>query len=109
MKFRFRGAGRWAGAAALCAQPGGLGRIDFPTAATGPARVVIALQGGASGGRGSWWGRLAGVIALGLAQALGAQVNPEFSVLAGHLLFLAVLVVRYGGAMPSLRRLRSAR
>jgi branched-chain amino acid transport system permease protein len=55
---------------------------------------------------GSLWGTLLGGLALGVAQTVGAQINPEYSALAGHLLFLAVLVVRYGGGRVSLRLAR---
>ena len=45
---------------------------------------------------GSLPGTLLGGIVLGVAQALGAQINPQYAVLAGHLVFLAVLVTRGG-------------
>jgi branched-chain amino acid transport system permease protein len=37
---------------------------------------------------------------LGLAQTLGAQFQPAYGVLAGHLVFLAVLAVRPQGLFP---------
>jgi branched-chain amino acid transport system permease protein len=37
---------------------------------------------------------------LGVAQAVGAQIDPAYGVLAGHLVFLAVLVVRPSGLFP---------
>lgn len=77
--------------------------------ASGPTQLIFAFEAVVIGGMGSLWGTLVGGIALGVAQTLGAQVNPEFSVLAGHLLFLAVLVVRFGGGRISLRTLRLAR
>ncbi|MGA8923819.1 MAG: branched-chain amino acid ABC transporter permease [Candidatus Dormiibacterota bacterium] len=77
--------------------------------ASGPTQLIFAFEAVVIGGMGSLWGTLVGGIALGLAQTLGAQVNPEFSVLAGHLLFLAVLVVRFGGGRITLRALRLAR
>jgi branched-chain amino acid transport system permease protein len=49
------------------------------------------------GGLGSLWGTLAGGLVLGVAQTLGAQVEPGWSILTGHLVFLAVLVVRPTG------------
>jgi len=59
------------------------------------------------GGTGSLWGTLAGGIVLGVAQTLGAQVNPQYAALGGHLVFLAVLLARFGGLLPGLRsRLR---
>ena len=61
---------------------------------------------------GSLWGTLVGGIALGVAQTLGAQIHPQFAVMAGHLLFLVVLIARYGGGrdfLPRARRLLLAR
>ncbi|HET7420178.1 MAG TPA: branched-chain amino acid ABC transporter permease [Candidatus Dormibacteraeota bacterium] len=70
---------------------------------SGPTQLIFAFEAVVIGGMGSLWGTLLGGIALGVAQTLGAQVHPQFSVMAGHLLFLAVLVVRFGGARFSLR------
>jgi branched-chain amino acid transport system permease protein len=64
--------------------------------ASGPTQLIFAFEAVVIGGMGSLWGTLLGGIALGIAQTLGARVNPEFAAMAGHLLFLAVLVVRYG-------------
>jgi branched-chain amino acid transport system permease protein len=36
-------------------------------------------------------------VLLGLAQTIGAEINPEWQLLSGHLVFLAVLVVRPHG------------
>jgi hypothetical protein len=44
------------------------------------------------GGLGSFWGTLAGGVILGLAQTTGAQISPEWQTLAGHIVFLIVLV-----------------
>ena len=49
------------------------------------------------GGLGSLWGTLAGGIVLGVAQTVGAQIDPQYSILAGHLVFLAVLASPRGG------------
>ena len=49
------------------------------------------------GGLGSIWGTLAGGVVLGLAQTIGAQINPADGVLAGHLVFLVVLIFRPQG------------
>jgi branched-chain amino acid transport system permease protein len=38
---------------------------------------------------------------LGIAQTLGANINPQYSVLAGHLVFLAVLASRRGRFLAS--------
>jgi len=73
---------------------------------SGPTQLIFAFEAVVIGGMGSLWGTLLGGLALGVAQTVGAQVNPEYSALAGHLLFLAVLIVRYGGVRPSLRTAR---
>jgi branched-chain amino acid transport system permease protein len=73
---------------------------------SGPTQLIFAFEAVVIGGMGSLWGTLLGGLALGVAQTVGAQINPEYSALAGHLLFLAVLVVRYGGARVSLRLAR---
>jgi branched-chain amino acid transport system permease protein len=70
---------------------------------SGPTQLIFAFEAVVIGGMGSLWGTLLGGIALGLAQTLGAQLHPQFSVLAGHLLFLAVLILRFGGGRMTLR------
>jgi len=69
----------------------------------GPARLLYAFEAVIIGGLGSLWGTLAGGIVLGIAQAVGARLNPEWQILAGHLTFLAVLMVRPRGLFPSRR------
>jgi len=69
----------------------------------GPARLLYAFEAVIIGGLGSLWGTLAGGIVLGLAQTIGARINPEWQILAGHLTFLAVLMVRPRGLFPSRR------
>jgi branched-chain amino acid transport system permease protein len=44
---------------------------------------------------------LAGGIVLGLAQTIGAQIDPTLGILAGHVVFLAILVVRPNGLVPA--------
>jgi branched-chain amino acid transport system permease protein len=66
----------------------------------GPARLIYAFEAVIIGGLGSLWGTLAGGIVVGLAQTIGAQINPEWQILAGHLAFLGVLVVRPRGLFP---------
>jgi branched-chain amino acid transport system permease protein len=62
--------------------------------------LLFAFEAVIIGGLGSLWGTLVGGIVLGLAQTIGAQLDPQSGVLAGHLVFLAVLVVRPAGLMP---------
>jgi branched-chain amino acid transport system permease protein len=69
--------------------------------AAGPQRLIFAFEAVVIGGVGSLWGTLAGGIILGVAQVLGAQVDSSFGVLAGHLVFLAVLALRPNGLFPA--------
>jgi branched-chain amino acid transport system permease protein len=66
----------------------------------GPARLLYAFEAVIIGGIGSFWGTLAGGIVLGLAQTIGARIDPEWQILAGHLAFLVVLVLRPRGLFP---------
>ena len=70
---------------------------------SGPTQLIFAFEAVVIGGMGSLWGTLIGGIALGVAQTVGAQINPEYAALSGHLLFLAVLIVRFGGGRVVLR------
>ena len=60
----------------------------------GAAQLLYAFEAVVIGGIGSLWGTLGGGIVLGVAQAVGAQINPEYFALSGHLVVLAVLVAR---------------
>ncbi len=66
----------------------------------GPARLIYAFEAVIIGGLGSLWGTLAGGIVVGVAQTVGARINPEWQILAGHVAFLAVLVFRPRGFFP---------
>jgi branched-chain amino acid transport system permease protein len=66
----------------------------------GPARLIYAFEAVIIGGLGSLWGTLAGGVIIGVAQALGAAVNPEWQILAGHVAFLAVLLFKPRGLFP---------
>ncbi|MTH33678.1 branched-chain amino acid ABC transporter permease [Paracoccus limosus] len=66
----------------------------------GPARLLYAFEAVIIGGLGSLWGTLAGGLVIGVAQAFGAALNPEWQVLVGHLAFVAVLLVRPRGLFP---------
>jgi branched-chain amino acid transport system permease protein len=66
----------------------------------GPARLIYAFEAVIIGGLGSFWGTLAGGIIIGVAQTVGAAINPEWQILAGHLAFLVVLVLRPRGLFP---------
>ncbi len=64
---------------------------------TGPSRLIYAFEAVIIGGLGSLWGTLAGGITLGVAQAMGRQISPQWGELTGHLVFLAVLATRPTG------------
>ncbi len=66
----------------------------------GPARLIYAFEAVIIGGLGSLWGTLAGGIIIGVAQTLGAAINPEWQILAGHVAFVIVLLLRPRGLFP---------
>ncbi|MEQ8402561.1 MAG: branched-chain amino acid ABC transporter permease [Roseitalea porphyridii] len=66
----------------------------------GPARLIYAFEAVIIGGLGSLWGTLAGGIIIGVAQTVGAAINPEWQILAGHVAFLIVLLIRPRGLFP---------
>jgi branched-chain amino acid transport system permease protein len=67
---------------------------------SGPTQLIFAFEAVVIGGIGSLGGTLVGGIVLGVAQTLGSQVNPQYTVLAGHLVFLVVLGARARGLIP---------
>jgi branched-chain amino acid transport system permease protein len=68
------------------------------TPTTGTDTILLfAFAAVVIGGLGSLWGTLLGGIVLGVAQQIGAQINISYEVLAGYLVFLAVLVIRPQG------------
>lgn len=66
----------------------------------GPARLIFGFEAVIIGGLGSMWGTLAGGVILGVAQAIGAQLDPGWQLLAGHIAFLAILAFRPQGLFP---------
>jgi branched-chain amino acid transport system permease protein len=74
-------------------------RANFDPA-IGPARLIFGFEAVIIGGLGSLWGTLAGGIILGVSQAIGAQMDPGWQLLAGHLVFLAILGIRPQGLFP---------
>jgi branched-chain amino acid transport system permease protein len=66
----------------------------------GPARLIFGFEAVIIGGLGNMWGTLAGGIILGVSQAIGAQIDPGWQLLAGHIVFLAILAVRPQGLFP---------
>ncbi len=65
----------------------------------GQAMLIFAFEAVIIGGLGSLWGTLIGGVVLGVAQAIGSQINPSYGVLVGHLVFLTILAVRPTGLM----------
>jgi branched-chain amino acid transport system permease protein len=74
-------------------------RANFDPA-IGPARLIFGFEAVIIGGLGSMWGTLAGGIILGVSQAIGAQIDPGWQLLAGHIVFLAILAIRPQGLFP---------
>ncbi len=90
-------------AAALAFATVGLGGVAFamsgtvaPTTGTDTI-LLFAFASVVIGGLGSLWGTLLGGIVLGVAQQVGAQINPSYEALAGYVVFLVVLVLRPQG------------
>ena len=69
----------------------------------GPSRLLFAFEAVIMGGLGSLWGTLAGGIILGVAQNIGAKIDPGYQILAGHVAFLVVLAIRPNGLFPRTR------
>jgi len=74
-------------------------RANFDPA-IGPARLIFGFEAVIIGGLGSMWGTLLGGIILGVSQAIGAQIDPGWQLLAGHIVFLAILALRPQGLFP---------
>ena len=77
-------------------------RTNFDPA-VGPARLLFAFEAVIIGGLGNLWGTLAGGVILGVSQAIGAQIDPGFQILAGHVAFLVVLILRPQGLFPKMK------
>jgi branched-chain amino acid transport system permease protein len=88
-------------ALAVCAVAGFFlgARANFDPS-IGPARLLYAFEAVIIGGVGSLWGTLAGGIVVGVAQTIGAHIDPEWQILSGHVAFLIVLVIRPRGLFP---------
>jgi branched-chain amino acid transport system permease protein len=74
-------------------------RANFDPA-IGPARLIFGFEAVIIGGLGNMWGTLAGGVILGVSQAIGAQIDPGWQLLAGHIVFLAILAARPQGFFP---------
>jgi branched-chain amino acid transport system permease protein len=74
----------------------GMTTVVSPTTGTDTI-LLLAFAAVVIGGLGSLWGTLVGGIVLGVAQQIGAQINISYELLAGYIVFLAVLVIRPQG------------
>jgi len=66
----------------------------------GPALLLYAFEAVIIGGMGSFWGTFLGGMALGVAQQIGFYLDPGWGIWLGHVMFLAVLVIRPQGFLP---------
>jgi branched-chain amino acid transport system permease protein len=66
----------------------------------GPGRLLVAFEAVIIGGLGSFWGTLIGAMVLSLAQSVGAAIDPAYQNIAGHLVFVLVLLLRPSGLFP---------
>ena len=66
----------------------------------GPGLLLYAFEAVIIGGMGSFWGTFSGGVILGVAQAIGFRIDPGWGILLGHLVFLAMLIVRPNGLFP---------
>ena len=71
--------------------------------AAGSIRLILAFEAVIIGGLGSMWGTLVGGMVLGIAQSVGAAFNPTWQILAGHIAFLVILIIRPSGLFPRTR------
>jgi branched-chain amino acid transport system permease protein len=69
----------------------------------GPTLLLFAFEAVIMGGMGSFWGTLAGAMLLGVTQQVGFRLDPGWGIWAGHMVFLALLVLRPQGLLPKTR------
>jgi branched-chain amino acid transport system permease protein len=69
----------------------------------GPARLIFGFEAVIIGGLGSLWGTLAGGVIIGVAQAVGAKLDPGWNLLGGHIAFLLVLAFKPEGLFPKVQ------
>mgnify|MGYP000515285920 CR=1 FL=1 len=61
---------------------------------SGAPQLLFAFEAAVIGGAGSLWGTLVGGIVLGIAQTMGASLHPLGFLIAGHAVFLVILLAR---------------
>lgn len=69
----------------------------------GPLLLLFAFEAVIIGGMGSFWGTFVGAMLLGVTQQIGFRLDPGWGIWAGHVMFLAVLVLRPQGLFPKTR------
>jgi len=69
----------------------------------GPLLLLFAFEAVIIGGMGSFWGTWVGALLLGITQQIGFRIDPGWGIWFGHIVFLAVLVVRPQGLFPKTR------
>jgi branched-chain amino acid transport system permease protein len=94
----------YARAAGIAIATAGLAGVFLAIRATvdpssGPTQLIFAFEAVVIGGFGSLWGTLVGGLVLGVAQTIGARIDPQYANLAGHLVFLAVIGFRPAGIL----------
>jgi branched-chain amino acid transport system permease protein len=67
---------------------------------SGGARLIFGFEAVIIGGLGNLWGTLAGGVILGVAQTVGAKIDPGWQLLSGHIAFLVILAIRPNGLFP---------
>jgi branched-chain amino acid transport system permease protein len=68
---------------------------------SGPTQLIFAFEVVVIGGLGSLWGTLIGGIVLGVTQTVAGQIDPSYSILAGHFMFLLILAFRPQGIIST--------
>lgn len=69
----------------------------------GPLLLLFAFEAVIIGGMGSFWGTFVGAMVLGITQQIGFRIDPGWGIWFGHLMFLALLLVRPQGLFPKTR------
>lgn len=73
------------------------------SASDGPSLLLYAFESVIIGGLGSFYGTLAGGLILGVTQDIGFRIDPGWGIWSGHVVFLAMLVLRPSGLFPRTR------
>jgi branched-chain amino acid transport system permease protein len=69
----------------------------------GPALLLYGFEAVIIGGMGSFYGTLLGGVILGITQVIGFRFDPGWGIWLGHMVFLAVLILRPTGLFPKTR------